>query len=254
MYNEAGPVSVPVASFTTSQTTTCSGSNVVFNDFSTNVPTSWTWNFGDGTSSSDQSPSHTYTTSGVYTVTLTVTNSAGSDTQTMTDYITVNAAPSVTLITSDIDNTVCVYSGLVTLVPTPSGSLLYGPGVSGTSFDPSSSFTGIGTWYVIASYTDGNGCQDSASVAITVDACLSLVEEENATIQIYPNPNKGTFVVSGLEINSSIEILDINGKLVYGAKANGPKLEVKMPEVSSGVYYLTTYQGGVPKRFRLALI
>jgi PKD repeat protein len=254
MYNEAGPVSVPVASFTTSQTTTCSGSSIIFNDFSTNVPTSWSWDFGDGTTSSDQSPSHTYTTLGVYTVTLTVTNSAGSDTQTMTDYITVNAAPSVTLITSDTDNTVCVYSGLVTLVPTPSGSLLYGPGVSGTSFDPASSFAGIGTWYVIASYTDGNGCQDSASVAITVDACLSLGEDENSTIQIYPNPNEGIFVISGLETNGSVEIVDINGKLIYKANAIGTKLEIKMPEVSSGVYYLTTYVGGLPKRYRLALM
>jgi PKD repeat protein len=254
MYNEAGPVSVPVASFTTSQTTTCSGSSIIFNDFSTNIPTSWSWDFGDGTTSTDQSPSHTYATSGIYTVSLTVTNSAGSDTQTMTDYITVNAAPSVTLSTSDADNTVCVYSGLVTLVPTPSGSILYGPGVSGTSFDPASSFAGIGTWYVIASYTDGNGCQDSASVAITVDACLSLGEDENSKIQIYPNPNEGIFVVSGLEINGSVEILDINGKLIYKANAIGSKLEVKMPEVSSGVYYLTTYVGGLPKRYRLALM
>ena len=172
----------------------------------------------------------------------------------MTDYITVNAVPSVSLITSDADNTVCVYSGLVTLLPTPTGSLLYGPGVNGTSFDPSSSFAGIGTWYVIASYTDGNGCQDSASVAITVDECLSLGEDENSTIQIYPNPNEGIFVISGLEINGSVEIADINGKLIYKANAIGTKLEVKMPEVSSGVYYLTTYVDGLPKRYRLALM
>jgi hypothetical protein len=60
--------------------------------------------------------------------------------------------------------------------------------------------------------------------------------------------------VSGLEMNGSVDIVDINGKLIYQGIANGVKLDVEMPQVTSGVYYLTTYMNGLPKRFRLAIM
>lgn len=67
----------PVAAFTTSGLTTCSGC-VQFTDASQNVPTSWAWNFGDGQTSTDRSPNHCYATAGTYTATLIATNAAGS--------------------------------------------------------------------------------------------------------------------------------------------------------------------------------
>ncbi|MEY4604249.1 MAG: hypothetical protein RIT43_1541, partial [Bacteroidota bacterium] len=252
MFNESGPLTAPVASFQVSQNSVCLGTASTFSDFSSNSPTSWSWDLGDGTTSTDQNPTHVYTSPGSYTVNLTVTNAAGTDTQSQT--ITVNALPSVTLTTTDADNSVCVNSGLLTLVPTPSGSTLYGPGVSGTSFDPSSPFTGVGTWYVVASYTDANGCQDSATVAVTVDACLSVYESESALLQIFPNPNKGTFTVTGLEVNNTVDVLDINGKRVFSQKAAGSKMEISLPDVTGGIYFLSTAVNGVPANFRIAIL
>ncbi len=252
MFNESGPVAAPIASFQVSQNSVCLGTTSTFSDFSTNSPTSWSWDLGDGTLSTDQNPSHVYTAPGTYTVNLTVTNSAGTDSQSQT--ITVNALPSATLTTTDADNSVCINSGLLTLVPTPSSSILSGPGVSGTSFDPSSPFTGVGTWYVIANYTDANGCQDSATVAVTVESCLSVLENENALLQIFPNPSKGTFTVNGLELNNSVEIVDINGKRVYSERATGSSMEVSMPDVTVGMYYLTTEINGIPSKFRIAVL
>ncbi|MCP4091798.1 MAG: PKD domain-containing protein, partial [Gammaproteobacteria bacterium] len=55
-----------------------------------NNPTSWQWDFGDGGSSTLENPSHTYNSNGYYTVSLTVTNGYGSDTDTKTNYITVD--------------------------------------------------------------------------------------------------------------------------------------------------------------------
>ncbi|MDO7876267.1 GEVED domain-containing protein [Hymenobacter sp. ASUV-10] len=67
----------PVAAFTTSGLTTCSGC-VQFTDASQNVPTAWAWNFGDGQTSTDRNPNHCYATAGTYTATLVATNAAGS--------------------------------------------------------------------------------------------------------------------------------------------------------------------------------
>ncbi|MFA5414691.1 MAG: PKD domain-containing protein, partial [Methanoregula sp.] len=85
-------ISRPVANFAGSPTSSNNPPlTVAFTDLSTNTPTSWSWSFGDGSASSTlQNPTHTYTSAGTYTVSLTVTNSAGSDTFTRTDYITVN--------------------------------------------------------------------------------------------------------------------------------------------------------------------
>jgi len=61
---------------------------VQFTDKSTNNPTSWKWSFGDGTYSTAKNPAYTYSKIGKYTVSLTVKNEKGSNTKTMTGYIT----------------------------------------------------------------------------------------------------------------------------------------------------------------------
>ena len=79
----------PVANFSGNPTSGPAPLTVAFTDLSTNNPTSWSWTFGDGGTSSAQSPSHTYNSTGSYTVSLTATNSAGSDGETKTNYISV---------------------------------------------------------------------------------------------------------------------------------------------------------------------
>jgi len=89
-------VVTPVAEFSA---TPLSGDDplfVNFTDLSTNTPTNWSWTFGDGGTSTDQNPSHNYTSPGVYTVVLTATNSAGSDMEIKTDYISVTEIQSPT--------------------------------------------------------------------------------------------------------------------------------------------------------------
>ena len=88
----AANVNPPVAAFTTSGTTTCTGC-VQFTDASQNVPTSWNWNFGDGTPNSTlRNPNHCFTTAGTYTVTLQATNAAGTSTNTSSAAITYNTS------------------------------------------------------------------------------------------------------------------------------------------------------------------
>ncbi|MBW6492234.1 MAG: PKD domain-containing protein [Lentimicrobium sp.] len=83
----------PVANFTGTPTTLAAGGSVQFTDLSTNNPVSWAWTFEGGTppSSTVQNPAVLYETEGSYTVTLTVLNNSGSDTKTISGYITVTA-------------------------------------------------------------------------------------------------------------------------------------------------------------------
>lgn len=83
----------PVADFTANVTTITAGASISFTDLSIYNPTSWSWSFTGGTpaSSTQQNPTITYNTPGTFTVTLTATNANGSDVETKTAYITVNA-------------------------------------------------------------------------------------------------------------------------------------------------------------------
>jgi PKD repeat protein len=88
-----GPVP-PTAAFTASPTSGTAPLAVAFTDTSSGSPTSWAWDFqNDGTvDSTAQNPTFTYTTPNSYTVKLTVSNTAGSNSLTKTNYITVNPA------------------------------------------------------------------------------------------------------------------------------------------------------------------
>jgi beta propeller repeat protein len=80
----------PVAAFSAKPTSGKVPLKVQFTDKSSNSPTSWKWNFEDGKYSTLKNPSHTYSKAGKYTVSLTVKNTAGTNTKTIKNYITVS--------------------------------------------------------------------------------------------------------------------------------------------------------------------
>ncbi len=67
------------------------GEVIQFNDLSIGEPTSWEWDFNDdGTiDATEQNPTFTFTSAGTYTVTLTAHTAANTDSETITDYITI---------------------------------------------------------------------------------------------------------------------------------------------------------------------
>jgi PKD repeat protein len=82
----------PVADFVASETSVPFGCPVNFYDLSGGVPHNWEWTFEGGTpaTSDEQNPMGViYTEEGTYSVTLTVSNPLGTDTRTITSYITV---------------------------------------------------------------------------------------------------------------------------------------------------------------------
>ena len=98
-----GPVA-PVADFSGAPTTGVAPLAVDFTDSSTNSPTAWSWTFGDGGTSTIQNPTHEYTSAGDYTVSLTAANSAGSDGETKTDYISVSSSGPTTIFSDDFES------------------------------------------------------------------------------------------------------------------------------------------------------
>ena len=87
--NSKALLKAPVAAFSASPISGNGPLKVIFTDKSVGKPTSWKWSFGDGKYSTQKNPAHTYSKAGKYIVSLTVKNAKGSNTKTISNYVTV---------------------------------------------------------------------------------------------------------------------------------------------------------------------
>lgn len=109
-----------------------------------------------------------------------------------------------------------------------------------------------GTYTVVI--TDDNGCTATETVSVVDNNSsnpTSLENFNNEDMMVYPNPNNGEFVIrfkGAVQGNATIDILDIQGKLVYSFKdkvgntISGTKVDVKY--LSSGTYMVRVSVGG----------
>lgn len=88
------------ANFSASITNRCAPAVINFSDHSTGNPTQWKWDLGNGTISTLQHPSVSYFNPGQYTIKLIVKNSAGQDSISKQNYITIHAGPIVSFSSS----------------------------------------------------------------------------------------------------------------------------------------------------------
>lgn len=167
---------VPTAALSVSDNSICESSCISFTDNSTGAPTGWSWSFPGGTPSSStaQNPSNIcYNTPGTYPVVLIVTNAFGSDTITMTNYVTVGAQPTV-----DAGPYTTIAIGNSTqLNPTGggSGSWAWTPsfGLSSSTVQSPVASPTVTTTYTV-SYTDSYGCTSSDTVTVNVIEAYSI--------------------------------------------------------------------------------
>ena len=175
----------PTASFTSTPTsTTCSGQTVQYTSTSTGSPTTYSWTFAGGTpaTSTAQNPIVTYATAGTYNVSLTVSNGAGNNTYNQTNYITVNATPTVSATTP---NSRCG-TGTVALNATASSGTLswFAAATGGTALGTGATFTtpsitATTTYYVS---TTANGCTSARTAVIaTVNPVPTVTSPGNKT-------------------------------------------------------------------------
>lgn len=170
----------PVAAFSASATTICAGDTISFSDQSTGNPTSWSWTFGGGTpaTSTAQNPSVVFNTAGTYSVTLTATNSSGSDPETKTNYITVNAIPAVSVTPSPA--TICAGSSTSL---TASGATTYSwspsTGLSGTTGATVTASPSTSTTYTVTGTS--SGCSGVQNVSVNVNPAPTVTVSPNSS-------------------------------------------------------------------------
>lgn len=198
-------VSDPVASFTADKTGGCSPLGVQFTSTSTspnptnNPIVSYSWNFGGGTPNTFNGPNPPVVSYGVgiYSVTLTVTTQSGcTDTETITDYITVGQINSLNISVDSLQN--CIKtdfhftSNVVTTPPNPSPTEItyewdFTDGTS-TQSNPNYQFTSDTGYFDVKLIVDFRGCKDT----IEVDSMVYIkapISKFTPDVTLFCNPN-----------------------------------------------------------------
>ncbi len=222
--------------FSSTDTDICQKFCIDFFDLSANNPTSWLWIFDGGTPSTSVDPNPTnicYNNPGTYDVTLITTNANGSDTFTLSNYITVFSTPPLPTIT--------VNGNILTSSYASSYQWQFNsadiPGATNQTYTATQS----GFYTVVI--TDENGCVSSITVFVEVTG-IDEAENEYA-ISITPNPSNGKFTVAWsaalASSEISFEVINTLGQRVFyleGISSSDGKQEIDLSATVAGVYFL----------------
>jgi len=223
---------LPAVTASSSSSAVCAGGQVTL---TANGASTYSWMPGSliGSAVVDAPASNT-----TYTVTGTDVNGC-SDTVTVS--VAVNTPPVVTI--SLATDTFCDVDGPTMLSGgSPAGGNYSGPGVSANAFDASA--VGAGTYTVLYTYTDVNGCSDSAAQSVVVDICNGITSPDGTTpITVVPNPGNGNFMLSFVVAGSADYVLEIHnalGQVVYTEQLNSfsglYRKEISLRESGAGMY------------------
>jgi len=172
--------SPPQAAFTTSAAQPLERTPVSFDGGRSSDPdagvtiTSYAWSFGDGSTGTGAASNHAYANTGTYTVTLTAANSLGL-TSTSVQQLTVadetpSAAVAITT-TQPASGQPVTFSGARSTDPDGSiGSYAwsFGDGSTGTSANPSHTYSRPGTYVAELTVTDSSGRTATATHPVVV--------------------------------------------------------------------------------------
>jgi hypothetical protein len=218
---------LPTVTANASATTVCAGNTVTLTGGGASTY-SWSGGVTNGVS-------FVPTTTTTYTVTGTDVNGC---TNTATKTITVNALPILAISASK--QLYCEKDTVGILTGNPVGGVWSGIGVSGNTFNPT--VAGLGSFYVVYTYTATNSCTNKDSLLMKVTSCLGVddVSDENL-FSVYPNPTTSEInVKTDVQlIGSDFVLYDNAGNVLRRGKIKSENTSVKLSDYSAGVYYFT---------------
>ncbi len=233
---------LPIVTANTSSSAVCAGSTVILTG---GGATTYGWNNG-ATNGIAFAPASTST----YTVTGTDANSC---TNTATVTVTVNTLPTASV--SAPFTTLCAGTSAA-LTGAPAGgtfSVVSGNAAAlvGSTFNA----TSTGTYVVAYTYTDANGCSDSAQIIFNVNCVLGIntINGSAIVLNVSPNPTNGLInleLVNASINKANIKVLGLDGKLLETLVYSG-KQTIDLSKYASGIYYLNVANNQINKTIKV---
>lgn len=136
------------------------------------------------------------------------------------------------------------------------GGIWYAP--DGTVINTPYFQTGTQIGQAVYKYVVNNGvCDaDTAEVLVNVQNCdfLGLDDMTWKNVSLYPNPNNGLFMITGIPANKTfkIEVSDLNGRMVRTFEGvNSSAISVDLNDMRNGVYLVRISGNEVEKTIRV---
>lgn len=192
----------------------------------------------------------TVTATGSYSVEVTDSNGCMA---TDTAAVTIFGLPTVTY--NESQNILCDTSAAITLTPgSPAGGTYSGTGVTGSTFNPATS--GVGTFTVTYSFTDGNGCTNTDSSDIEVTLCIGLEDGlARMGVEVFPNPSSQTLHIRSNTTSGNWQagLWNSLGQQVMTQEYTGGNLSLNVSELPNGIYYLKVHHEGAEGTVQLLI-
>jgi PKD repeat protein len=240
-----GCASWPVAQFSANNTVVITGGSVTFTDESTGDPDQWIWTFIGGTPGSyvgQTPPAIAYNSPGVYDVILFVSNSAGSSTEEKIDYIHVGNVP----VADFSGNPLSLYEGekvdFTDLSAGSPGTWLWEfeggvPATSDIQNPTDIQYPAQGLYTVTLTVTNLFGSDVIVKEEYIDVIPVGLDENSVSAIQIYPNPNNGSFrLVNPFSEEMLVSVYSVYGQLVNKISVKPGDNSLSLTRASAGIY------------------
>jgi len=183
--------------------------------------------------------------SGTYTVTVTDNNMC-----VQTANVVISSPPALSLSATATDE-MLGNDGAIDLTVTGGVSpYIYNWTPSGSGQDPSGLVAGA----YFVTVTDSNNCSDTLS--IMVGSQVGIGEYDEVGMDIYPNPNNGSFQITIDNENSNnfdISILSLTGKLVHQSRLTSTTKVIDIKDMAPGVYLVSVSNETTKQTLRLVV-
>jgi len=180
------------------------------------------------------------TTPGQFIVVVTDTNGCVN---LDTVNILINPNPTINLGADDI---LCNYETAVLDAGPGFASYLWSNNSTNQTLTISGSSVGIGSFNYSVTVTNAIGCKGIDTINLTFQSCVGILDINEQSINIYPNPANDFITVSfpkSTSMGSNLEILDILGRVVLNdfiiSSFESKLYNVK--NLKSGVYFVKIY-------------
>jgi hypothetical protein len=215
-------------------TSFCDGLSVSLQSNSSNA---YLWN--DNSMSTTQSI--VVSTAGSFMVTTTDTNGCESTSAPITTV--VFPLPTIDL---GMDTTICIDAVLTLDAGTGFNSYNWSTGDTTQTINFSKGTSGVYT--VSSTVTDGNGCEGSDQIVVTVDVCGGISDvNHNASLDVYPIPARSEINLSMngfIADQAQVIISNLKGQVVrtLSVPTRG-KQTIDVSNLTSGIYFMNVVSG-----------
>ncbi|MHB1278104.1 MAG: PKD domain-containing protein [Bacteroidia bacterium] len=201
------------------------------------------WDFNNGVTSSAKDTAFIYGTAQTYTVTMIATI-AGGCSDTATQNVRISALPTADFTYSSKQT----QDGSFQFLATATGAGIsyqwfFGDGAKSTTSDPDHQYLFDGLYIVRLVTKNADNCTNEKTDTLHVFRTAISNGVFGAEMSLYPNPNKGQFVLElqGADFEDiTLSVVNALGQsIAFQATANGANgMELDLQNAAEGIYYL----------------